>query len=244
MAHIIITGATGLAGSVILQQALASPSIAKISILSRRPVPRADGHPKANVIIHKDFTSYPPELLSQLSDATACIWAQGISSIGMKEDEYTTITVTYPLAAAKAFTTLPGSPNKPFNFVHVSGRGADQEGKSRAMFGRVKGVAEKTLVEIAASRKGRFTAYNLRPGGIDAGKEWLAERKPNWMERSFMAMAPVLRPLGGDWLTPVGQLAQASIKLALGGGGKMTGEGVHADGYTLETPALRTIAGQ
>lgn len=106
MAHVILTGATGTAGAAVLDRALRSPAISRVSILSRRPVKRAEGQPKANVIIHKDYESYPQELLDQLQGATGCVWAQGISSRGMKERDYEKITVDYPVAAAKAFAGL------------------------------------------------------------------------------------------------------------------------------------------
>jgi NAD dependent epimerase/dehydratase family enzyme len=67
--HLILTGATGLVGAGVLHNMLHVPAVTKVSILSRRPVPMAEGHPKANVIIHKDFTNYPSELLSQLEGA-------------------------------------------------------------------------------------------------------------------------------------------------------------------------------
>jgi len=77
--HLILTGATGLVGAGVLHNMLNVPAVTKISILSRRPVPMAEGYPKANVIIHKDFTNYPPELLSQLEGAEGCVWALGVS---------------------------------------------------------------------------------------------------------------------------------------------------------------------
>ncbi|EPS35418.1 hypothetical protein H072_11211 [Dactylellina haptotyla CBS 200.50] len=240
MSHIIITGATGLAGSAILQQALANPAVSKISILSRRPVASAEGNSKANVIIHKDFSSYPPELLSQLSGASACIWAQGKSSIGMTEEDYTVLTKDYPIAAAQAFKTLPATGGK-FNFVHVSGRGANTEGKGQ-MFARVKGDAEKVLLGIAAEHS-TFSVYNLRPAGIDPGKNWSADRKQSGIERTFFAIAPVIRPFMPGLFTPVYSLADVAIELALGDGAKLTGDGINADGFTLENSAIRRLAG-
>jgi uncharacterized protein YbjT (DUF2867 family) len=135
MAHIILTGATGTTGSAVLIHALSSPTIRKITILSRRPVDLAASQPKAQVIIHKDYDHYPPELLADLRGATACIWAQGISSRGLQEDEYAKITVYYPLAAARAFAGL----GERMNFVYVSGEGADVAEKVPFMYGRVKG---------------------------------------------------------------------------------------------------------
>lgn len=77
--HLILTGATGLVGASVLHNMLAQESISRISILSRRPVKMAEGHAKANVIIHNDFKNYDQALLDELKDAHGCVWAQGIS---------------------------------------------------------------------------------------------------------------------------------------------------------------------
>jgi hypothetical protein len=77
--HLILTGATGLVGSAVLSAMLAQPSITRISILSRRPVPMAEGHQKVKVILHKDYKQYGSALLEELKDAHGCVWAQGVS---------------------------------------------------------------------------------------------------------------------------------------------------------------------
>jgi uncharacterized protein YbjT (DUF2867 family) len=77
--HLILTGATGLVGSGVLHHMINTPTVTKVSVLSRRPVPQAEGHEKVKVIIHKDFNTYPSELLAQLKGAEGCVWAQGIS---------------------------------------------------------------------------------------------------------------------------------------------------------------------
>lgn len=77
--HLILTGATGLVGSAVLSHMLSLPpgQIDRISILTRRPVPMAEGHQHVNVIIHNDFSNYPQELLEQLKGADGCVWAIG-----------------------------------------------------------------------------------------------------------------------------------------------------------------------
>ena len=78
--HLILSGATGLVGSACLHQILTNDSVTTISILSRRPVPMAEGHSKVKVLLHTDFTQYPDEVLEQLKGATGCVWALGVSS--------------------------------------------------------------------------------------------------------------------------------------------------------------------
>jgi hypothetical protein len=77
--HLILTGATGLVGSAVLHHMINTPSVTAVSILSRRPVPQADGHGKVKVIIHEDFNTYPSDVLERLQGAEGCVWAQGIS---------------------------------------------------------------------------------------------------------------------------------------------------------------------
>jgi NAD dependent epimerase/dehydratase family enzyme len=79
--HVILTGATGLVGSGVLDAMIKMNEITKISILSRRPVQMAEDvkDPKINVIIHKDFAKYDAELLDKLKGARGCVWALGIS---------------------------------------------------------------------------------------------------------------------------------------------------------------------
>ncbi|EME78313.1 uncharacterized protein MYCFIDRAFT_37148 [Pseudocercospora fijiensis CIRAD86] len=177
MAHIILTGATGIAGAGILSYALTSPAISKISILSRRPVKLANDQPKAHVIIHKDFKIYSPEVLAQLKDAIGCIWAQGKSSIGMSEQDYTELTLDYPLAAARAFASLGAH----FNFVYMSGEGANAEKETGQLFARVKGRAERELSKLQ-EQEPSLRVYNIRPGGINPKGKFLAERTPNISE--------------------------------------------------------------
>ena len=165
MVHIILTGATGLVGSAVLAQLLHSSTITRVSILSRRPIAATEGHKKANVIIQTDYSSYPQSVIDQLQDADGCIWAQGKSSVGMTEKDYTELTHDWPLEAAKAFASTKDPSDKRFNFVYVSGEGADQTEKARAMFGRIKGRAEKDLLDLA--NDAHLSVYNLRPAGID-----------------------------------------------------------------------------
>ncbi|KAJ3497548.1 hypothetical protein NLG97_g1813 [Lecanicillium saksenae] len=79
--HLILTGATGLVGSSVLEAMIKAKDVTKISVLSRRPIPFVEDakSPKVNVIIHRDFQKYDANLLSQLSGAQGCVWALGIS---------------------------------------------------------------------------------------------------------------------------------------------------------------------
>jgi uncharacterized protein YbjT (DUF2867 family) len=79
--HLILTGATGLVGSAVLDAMLGMKEVSKISILSRRPVKMAEDakDPRVNLVIHKDFEHYDAEVLDKLKGAEGCVWALGIS---------------------------------------------------------------------------------------------------------------------------------------------------------------------
>jgi len=90
MAHLILTGATGLVGSAALSHMLTlmgpSGPISKLSILSRSPVPMADANDKINVIKVTDFGSYSKDVLDQLKGAEGCVWALGISQTQVSKE--------------------------------------------------------------------------------------------------------------------------------------------------------------
>jgi len=71
----IVTGCTGFIGSEVLSQCLRNPTITSVLAVSRRKLPDSvSNDPKLNVVIMKDFNSYPDSVLKELSGADACIW--------------------------------------------------------------------------------------------------------------------------------------------------------------------------
>ncbi|KAF7191057.1 Leucinostatins biosynthesis cluster protein T [Pseudocercospora fuligena] len=239
MAHIILTGATGTVGAAVLAHAIATPSISRISILSRRPVKLAENEPKAKVILQTDFTKYDSSMLDQLEGATSCIWAQGISSRGMSEDEYAKITVDYPVSAARAFSGL----SERFNFVYVSGEGADMEGKSSTMFGKIKGRAEKTLL-AEQGKLPSLRVYNVRPATINPQGNYIAERKPTLQDKLSTGLGNVFEKVWKSFVIPTDSLAKVLVELATGDGQPIrAGVGIEADGRLLRNTAIRRLAG-
>ena len=116
--------------------------------------------------------------------------------------EYITITKTYPLAAAKAFQTLPSksAANGPFHFVYVSGEGATfTPGLLTPFFGRIKGETELALAEVQKSNPTSFRATSVRPGFVDwTGHE---EIKP------FLPDLGVLKNVTGSIFSPIAKYA-------------------------------------
>lgn len=72
---VIVTGATGTAGRGIVKACLADERITKVIILTRRNVAGdVESNPKVEVVMHRDFSQYPDELMQRLEGAEACLW--------------------------------------------------------------------------------------------------------------------------------------------------------------------------
>jgi len=243
--HLILTGATGLVGSGVLHAMLTNPTVSKISILSRRPVPMAEGHAKAHVIIHKDYTNYPSELMQQLRDADGCVWAQGISQTKVGKEEYVQITHAYPLLFARALASSTAP--KPVNFIYVSGEGATTSpGRFTPIFGLTKGRTEADLLALSKEAGSNLRAISLRPGGVDPTyHEEIAGFYPQktGMESLAPLLLPVLRTVYSAMISPTRDLGRVLTELAMGDGMPLVGAGVEGEGRTVTNVGMRRLAG-
>jgi nucleoside-diphosphate-sugar epimerase len=138
---IIITGATGMAGSEVLRQAIMDDSIQQIFCLVRRPLEIT--HPKIITVIHNDFLNYEA-VKDYFKTCDACIWCLGISQLQVSKAQYNVITYDFTIAAAKAMLAQ----NPDMHFVFLSGNKADRTEKSKVLFARLKGKTENTLLTL------------------------------------------------------------------------------------------------
>ncbi|MBL0146466.1 MAG: NAD(P)H-binding protein [Chitinophagaceae bacterium] len=138
---LLITGATGMAGSEVIRQALLDDSITQIIALARKPLEIS--HPKITTVFHTNFLNY--EGLSNIfTECDACIWCLGISQLQVSPTQLAVITYDYAVAAAKAMFVA----NPAIQFVFLSGNGADKTEKSKIPFARLKGKTENALLQI------------------------------------------------------------------------------------------------
>jgi nucleoside-diphosphate-sugar epimerase len=72
---VIVAGVTGHAGSEVVNHCLADERITKVIILTRKSVAiDIESHPKAEVVLHQDFSQYPEEMMRRFEGAEVCLW--------------------------------------------------------------------------------------------------------------------------------------------------------------------------
>lgn len=247
--HVILTGATGLVGSGVLNQLLTTymPAgrVSRVTILARRQPQMGKDNEEVHYIEKRDFENYPPELLEKLKGADACIWAQGISQTQVSKDEFIKITEQYPLAAAKAFSTL----NDKFTFVYVSGEGATHNpGMFTPLFGTVKGRTELAINDLMKSHPSLRT-YSMRPAVVDMSRDPAVQTAlathtvPLLLKMSRPILTPIFRAAVPSFMSPTPWLGKVLTEMAIGDGEKIEGSDVEGDGRIVPNKAARRIWG-
>ena len=148
---VIITGATGMVGEGVLLECLDNPGVERVLSVSRRPCGHT--HPKLSECLVADFRDLSG-VEPALTGYDACFYCAGVSSVGLKEPEYTAIAYDTPLHLAQTLVRL----NPGMVFVHVSGASTDGTEQGKVMWARVKGKAENALARLPFK-----AVYNFRP---------------------------------------------------------------------------------
>lgn len=137
----IITGATGMVGEGVLLECLENENVEKIYVVGRRSC--GIMHPKLTEIIHQDLSDIS-SIADQFSDANACFFCAGISSVGVSDEEYKKLTYDLTIGFANGLAAV----TKDVVFCYVSGQGTDETETSRLSWARVKGKTENDLAKI------------------------------------------------------------------------------------------------
>lgn len=193
---VIITGATGMVGEGVMLQCLEHPEVEQVLLINRKP--SGVNHPKVKEIVHKDFLDISP-IEDQLGGYDACFFCLGVSSVGMKEPEYTRITYTLTLHVAGVLSRK----NPDMVFCYVSGSGTDSTEKGRMMWARVKGKTENDLMKLPFRK-----VYAFRPAFIKARKE---QKNVPSLYYAFSWLFPVFRPLIPGGFGTVNEIGLAMI---------------------------------
>lgn len=201
MKKVIIAGASGMIGGLILEQCLSLPDISQVTSLVRRPSEAR--HAKLKEVVISDFADFSTQeaLFQDIDMAFFCI---GVYTGQVPDDQFKVITVDYAVAFA---TSIKASSPKA-TLCFLSGAGADRKESSRASFARYKGMAENQISALGLS------FYAFRPGYIYPVEP---RSEPNLMYRLMRSLYPLIKLAGSNSSITSTQLATAMVNVGRSG---------------------------
>jgi uncharacterized protein YbjT (DUF2867 family) len=192
-----------MVGQGVLRECLLDPDIEAVQTVGRS----ATGvhHAKLREIVQPDLFHYA-NIEAELKGFDDCFFCLGVSSAGMSEPQYESLTYTLTLAAAETLSRL----NPAMTFVYVSGAGTDSSEKGRVMWARVKGKTENAILRLPFK-----AAYMFRPAGI---QPMHGERSKTTAYRVAYTLAkpvlPLLRRLFPRYILTTDEIGRAMIHVA------------------------------
>jgi uncharacterized protein YbjT (DUF2867 family) len=150
---VIITGATGMVGEGVMYECLQHPDVEAVLVINRKPCGVV--HPKLKEIVHHDFFNLSA-VENELSGYNACYFCLGVSSVGMKAEEYYRLTYTLTMHVAETLSKL----NPEMTLCYISGAGTDSNEKGKG-WASVKGKTENDLMKLSFKQ-----VFAFRPGFI------------------------------------------------------------------------------
>lgn len=205
MKKVIITGASGMIGSLIVDMCLNRADVAQVTCITRKPL--ALQHPKLVNVVHDNFTDYTA-ITAHLQQQDICFYCIGVYTGQVPAAEFNAITIDYTIAFARALREQ----NANATFCLLSGQGADSTEKSKILFAKAKGISENQLLALQFAH-----TYIFRPGYI---YPVTPRKEPNsmylWMRRLYKLMVKIYPNVG---VTSV-QLAAKMVAIGFDGGTK------------------------
>ena len=199
---VLVTGATGMIGSLVLKRCLENDKITDVVSLVRRQ----------SGVVHEKYAEFVlPDFLDLkdvepiLSEVDVVYYCLGAYTGNVDRETLRKVTVDYPDALAN----LVAGHNPEVRFCLLSGAGADRTGKSRTSFARDKGEIENRL-----SEKSMGSFHTFRPGYI---YPVTPRNEPGFGYRLMRWMYPVVRLFGDGASIQSSELADAMFKVGLAG---------------------------
>ena len=202
MKNVIITGASGMIGGIVLQHCLKDPQIGKVISFVRRP--SGINHAQLLEIIIQDFNNYSG-IEDHFKDIDIAYFCLGVYTGSVPDEKFKEITVDYTKAFADILKAQ--SPNSTFCFL--SGQGADSLEKSRMSFARYKGIAENHLLKLKFKE-----CYLFRPSYIYPVKK---RKEPNFSYRLTRRLYPLIKLFGKSMSIKSTELGKVIFKIGING---------------------------
>ncbi|MEO8336749.1 MAG: epimerase [bacterium] len=212
---VLLFGASGMVGQGVLRECLLDPDVELVVSVGRSVT--GQHHPKLREIVQPSLLELDP-IKTDLTGYDACFYCLGVSSAGMSEEKYTSITYDLTMVVAGTLLGL----NRNMTFIYVSGMSTDSSEQGRIMWARVKGRTENALL------RHRFKdVYMFRPGAIIPLHG--IKSKTGWYNALYFVLKPlfpVLRSLSPGNVTTTEQVGRAMLAVAKQGYPKKILEGI------------------
>ena len=214
--RVVLFGATGMVGAGTLREALADPGVSAVLSISRRSC--GVSHPKLEELLLPDLFDFAA-VEARLTGWDACLWAVGITSVGLDEPAYAKVTEDLTLRWARALLRL----NPDFSFCYCSGAGAG----GNAMWARVRQRVENGIKSMPFRHAGC-----VRPAFIQPGEGITSHFK---LYRAVFAVMnpifPILVRTAPSFFTNSARLGRAMLRVVQG----------HADKFILESTDINRL---
>ncbi len=213
---LILFGATGMVGQGALREALADPGVETVLSVGRRAC--GVRHPKLRELLLPDLFDFA-KVEAQLTGWDACVWALGISSLGLEEAAYAKVTEDLTLLWARALLRL----NPDFSFCYCSAMGAG----GGSMWARVRQRVEGGLKAMSFHRVGCVRPGFIQPGpAIRSGVK--AYQAAVFLFKPFFAL---FVPVFPSMFTTSERLGRAMLRVVQG----------RADRFILESADINRV---
>jgi hypothetical protein len=213
---LILFGASGMVGAGALREALRAPEVESVLSIGRRSCGVED--PKLRELLLPDLFDFAA-VEHQLVGYDACIWAVGISSVGLDETAYARVTEELTLLWARVLLRL----NPDFSFCYCSAGGAGWSW----MWARVRRRVESALQSMPFQHAGAVRPCFIRPGpGIRS--RVAAYQAGTVLLKPFF---PLLVSIFPFWCTTSEKLGRAMLRITEG----------RADRFILESADINRL---
>jgi len=199
MKNVLLTGASGMIGNIILKQCLDSQEIAKVTSFVRRF--SDNKHPKLNEVLVKNFKDYSP-YKHEFQNIDVVYFCIGVYTGAVSDQKFKEVTVDY----TKTFVDVLKVNSPDANFCFLSGGGADRTEKSRMSFAKYKGIAENYFFSNLSN------AFTFRPAYIYPVER---RKEPNFTYRISRVLYPLIKMLGANVSIKSDQLAYGMFKVGM-----------------------------
>lgn len=195
-----------MVGQAALRECLLDPAVLQVLIIGRRSC--GVRHDKLREIVVPDVADLAM-VEAEIAGFDACLFCLGVSSAGMSEERYTSLTYDLTLGVARTLARL----NPGMTFIYVSGMGTDSSERGRTMWARVKGRTENELLQLPFK-----AAYMFRPALIVPLHGIKSQTR--WTRLAYTLTRPLhgaLRALAPKYVTTSEELGRAMISVARDG---------------------------